>query len=239
MKYRVMLVVRGAELVWTGTREVAGADVVIDDRGRVFEGSGPFGGAETLDASGCVITPGLINAHHHLLQSAFRTLPGTRHLPMREWLAAMGAAYRQVGVDAELCSAAAGVAAAESLLSGVTTVADHHLTWPPGGDHLAIASATWAAARALGIRLVFVRGTAGDDPEEAAASVEAMVFRFGEHPDALVQLAVGPAGVHSDGPETFRSLREVAARHGLRRRTRGTAAGLSTCWRSGAGWDRM
>ena len=35
----------------------------------------------------------------------------------------------------------------------------------------------------------------------------------------MLQLAVGPAGVHSDGPETFRLLGEVAARHGLRRRT--------------------
>jgi cytosine/adenosine deaminase-related metal-dependent hydrolase len=65
---------------------------------------------------------------------------------------------------------------------------------------------------------VFVRGTAGDDPEEAAASVEAMVGRPGVA-DGYLQLAVGPAGVHSDGLETFRLLGEVAKRHGLRRRT--------------------
>ncbi|MGW9114873.1 amidohydrolase family protein, partial [Microbacterium sp. NPDC055683] len=34
-----------------------------------------------------------------------------------------------------------------------------------------------------------------------------------------VQVAVGPAGVHSDGRETFEALGEVAARFGLRRRT--------------------
>ena len=83
-----------------------------------------------LDASGCVVTPGLVNAHHHLLQSAFRTLPGTRGVPMREWLPRMAAAYAAVGVDAELAAAAAAVGLAESLLCGVTTVADHHLTWP-------------------------------------------------------------------------------------------------------------
>ena len=37
--------------------------------------------------------------------------------------------------------------------------------------------------------------------------------------DGVLQVAVGPAGVHSDGAETFRLLAEVAARHGLRRRT--------------------
>jgi cytosine/adenosine deaminase-related metal-dependent hydrolase len=211
-----MLVVRGAELVWTGSRELPGADVVVDDDGRVTAES-PGHPCETLDASGCVVTPGLINAHHHLLQSAFRTLPGTRQVPMRDWLAVMAAAYRRAGVDPELCSAAAGVAVAESLLAGVTTVADHHLTWPAGADHVAMAEATWAAAGALGIRLVFVRGTAGDDPQEAAASVETLVRRLPG--DGMVQLAVGPAGVHSDGPDTFRLLGEVASRHQLRRRT--------------------
>jgi cytosine/adenosine deaminase-related metal-dependent hydrolase len=35
----------------------------------------------------------------------------------------------------------------------------------------------------------------------------------------VLQVAVGPAGVHSDRPETFALLAEVAARRGLRRRT--------------------
>src|SRR5882757_3916855 len=63
--------------------------------------------AEVLDATGCVVTPGLVNAHHHLLQTAFRTLPGTRGVPMREWLPRMAAAYAAVGVDDELVHAAA------------------------------------------------------------------------------------------------------------------------------------
>jgi cytosine/adenosine deaminase-related metal-dependent hydrolase len=170
-----------------------------------------------LDASGCVLTPGLVNAHHHLLQSAFRTLPGSRHVPMARWLNVMSENYRRVGVDAELCFAAAEVGLAESLLCGVTTVADHHLTWPArSGDGVDLARATAAAATTVGARLVFVRGCAGDDPEQAARSTEAIA-------DALansgVQVAVGPAGVHSDGAETFRLLAEVAASRGLRRRT--------------------
>lgn len=72
----------------------------------------------------------MVNAHHHLLQSAFRTAPHTRHVPMREWLAAMGELYSQAQVDPQLVAAAAAVAIAEGLLCGVTTVADHHLTWP-------------------------------------------------------------------------------------------------------------
>jgi len=203
---------------------------------------------ETLDAAGGIITPGLVNAHHHLLQCAFRTLPGTRGVPMREWLTVMGAAYRTVGVDPELVGAAAAVGLAEALLSGVTTVADHHLTWPAGVDPVGLAAATATAARRLGARLVLVRGTAGDDPQDAATSVDAVVAALlpagpallpaepallpagpdrpaagratgGVSSDGMLQLAVGPAGVHSDGRETFALLAEAADRHGLRRRT--------------------
>lgn len=202
-------------MVWTGTAEIPGGEVAIGDGGLVADG--PVAG-EALDASGCVVTPGLVNAHHHLLQTAFRTLPGTRGVPMRDWLPAMAAAYAAVGVDDELARTAAAAGLAEALLCGVTTVADHHLTWPAStGDGVGIARAVAAAAGDLGARLVFVRGSARDDPQTAAASADAIATALAGDP--LVQVAVGPAGVHSDGPETFALLGEVAARHGLRRRT--------------------
>ncbi|MFW7415316.1 amidohydrolase family protein [Demequina sp. SO4-18] len=196
--------------------------------GRVAQEPAAAHGHETLDVSGCVVTPGLVNAHHHLLQSAFRTLPGTRGVPMRDWLPAMAAAYASAGVDASLASASASVGVAEGLLSGVTTVADHHLTWPSDGSiqsHVEIARATADAAAALGARLAFVRGTARDDPEQAASSAEAIVAALlpshagGVRADGMLQVAVGPAGVHSDSEPTFRLLGEVASAHGLRRRT--------------------
>src|SRR3954454_6240756 len=217
-----MLTVRGAELVWTGAAELPGAEVGCGVDGRVA--AGPVDG-EVLDASGCVVTPGLVNAHHHLLQTAFRTLPGTRGVPMREWLPAMASAYSTVGVDPESTGIAARAGLAEALLCGVTTVADHHLTWPAGSDTVGMARATADAARALGARLVFVRGTARDAAGPAAESAEAIAEALvpgaqgGVSADGMLQIAVGPAGVHSDGRETFELLGEVAARHGLRRRT--------------------
>ncbi|MCS5715357.1 amidohydrolase family protein [Herbiconiux sp. CPCC 205716] len=183
---------------------------------------------EHLDATGCVITPGLVNAHHHLLQTAFRTLPGTRGVPMHVWLPTMAAAYAAVGIDPESADVAARAGIAEGLLSGVTTIADHHLNWPAGAstdDTVAIARSVADAARALGGRLAFVRGSARDDPEQAAASADAIATALiepgsrGVTADGLLQLAVGPAGVHSDSEATFRLLGEVAAAHGLRRRT--------------------
>jgi cytosine/adenosine deaminase-related metal-dependent hydrolase len=219
-----VLTVSGALVVLAATGELVGADVECADDGRISAlGRGTAPG-ERLDAAGCVVTAGLVNAHAHLLQTAFRTLPGTRGVPMAQWLPTMAAAYRATGVDAELASAAASAGFAEALLCGVTTVADHHLTWPASaGDGVAVATAVATAARGLGARLAFVRGSAGDDPETAAASADAIARALvpfgGVSPDGVVQVAVGPAGVHSDAPETFTLLAEVAARHGLRRRT--------------------
>ena len=217
-----MLTVTGAaRIVIDAQTEVAG-DLACAD-GVVVAAAGPS--AEELDATGCIVTPGLINAHHHLLQTAFRTLPGTRGVPMAAWLPTMAAAYAAAGVDAELAHAAASAGLAESLLCGVTTVADHHLTWPAGmtvEQSVDLARATADAARAIGARLLFVRGSARDDPEQAALSAEAIAALTpsgGVSADGMLQVAVGPAGVHSDGPETFRLLGEVAARCGLRRRT--------------------
>jgi cytosine/adenosine deaminase-related metal-dependent hydrolase len=215
-----MLTVSGALRVLVDPRTERPGDVVVDDGSDL---------ASTLDASGCVVTPGLVNAHHHLLQTAFRTLPGTRGVPMAEWLPAMAAAYGRAGHDPELYGLAAAAGAAEGLLSGVTTIADHHLNWPAEAttdDAVALAAATVDAVRGLGGRLVFVRGSARDDPERAAASADAIATQLlheaavgGVDPDGGLQVAVGPAGVHSDGEATFRALGAVAARHGLRRRT--------------------
>jgi cytosine/adenosine deaminase-related metal-dependent hydrolase len=214
-----VLIISGADLVWTGAAEIPGGIVRCAD-GRVLDDDAVAdgGSGEVLDATGCVVTPGLVNAHHHLLQTAFRTLPGTRGVPMREWLPRMAAAYAAVGVDAELTHAAASVGLAESLLCGVTTVADHHLTWP-AGDGVDLALAVADAAAELGARLVFVRGSARDDPEQAASSADAIATALGGGDSGMIQVAVGPAGVHSDSERTFELLGEVAARHGLRRRT--------------------
>ncbi|MDJ1113114.1 amidohydrolase family protein [Microbacterium dauci] len=215
----------------TGDR---GGDLLIRD-GRVVTNADDAGSPTILDAEGGIVTPGLVNAHHHLLQSGFRTLPGTRGVPMREWLPAMATAYAAARIEASLAGATAGVGIAESLLCGVTTVADHQLNWPdpttsddPIGDTVAIARAVAAASFTLGARLVFVRGSARDAPDVAAASAEEIVRALlpdaasspgGTSADGMLQLAVGPAGVHSDTEETFRALAEVARRYGLRRRT--------------------
>jgi 8-oxoguanine deaminase len=214
----VSLTLRGAVAVLVDPESEVDGDVTL-----------PAPMAGTLEVSGCVITPGLINAHHHLLQTAFRTLPGTRGVPMREWLGLMAGAYARAGHDPEMYALAASVGAAEGLLCGVTTIADHHLNWPREASidaTVELAGATVAGALSVGGRLVFVRGSAGDDADWAGASAEAICAALigpgasgGVRPGGRLQLAVGPAGVHSDSRATFEALADVAVRHGLVRRT--------------------
>lgn len=176
--------------------------------------------ASHLDATGCLVIPGLINAHHHLLQSAFRTHPTTRQIPMRNWLSEMAKLYSQARIDPPFVAAAAAVGLAESLLNGVTTVADHHLTWPASQNPTEIATATVETASDLGIRLVFVHGTACGTPEQVATCIDELASRYGSaSQDGMFQLAVGPAGIHSDTQDMFEAVSAVAKQHNLRRRT--------------------
>ena len=88
---------------------IEGATVVVDattvSNAPLYVADGCIGAEspgrpdEVVDASDCVVTAGLINAHHHLLQSAFRTLPGTRFAVMSDWLRQMSAAYGCLRVD--------------------------------------------------------------------------------------------------------------------------------------------
>ena len=225
-----MLIVRGAQEIWTGSRRLGSVSLVCEGGGVEEVASTPTlspsrGDAERLDASGCIVIPGLVNAHHHLLQTAFRTLSGTRHLSMGNWLAAMAGYYRRATVGPRLAEAAAAVGVAEGLLAGVTTVADHHFTWPEGPAPLELVEATVEAARGLGGRLVFGYGSAGDTPEALVSGLESVMGRYPAlSADGMLQMACGPAGVHSDGPETFAVFSEAARRWGLRRRTQANEA---------------
>ena len=225
-----MLAITDAEEVWTGARRLRGAAVTCEAGlvvGVTAEPPSREGRSDLdhLDASGCVVIPGLVNAHHHLVQTAFRTLASTRHLSMGDWLAAMAGYYRRAAVDPDLAAAAAAVGVAEGLLAGVTTVADHHFTWPDGAAPLDMVDATVAAARRLGARLVFGYGSAGNPPDAVASGVEAVMGRYPAlSPDGMLQMACGPAGVHSDGRETFEVFAEAARQWGLRRRTQANEA---------------
>jgi 8-oxoguanine deaminase len=109
---------------------------------------------QTFDASGHVLLPGLVNAHHHFYQTLVRAHPAGFQLDLVPWLVALYAIWGRM--DARDLRLATRVALAELLLSGCTTAADHHNLFPPGLEHAIDIEVE--EARALGVRMTVTRG---------------------------------------------------------------------------------
>src|SRR5919107_5141781 len=108
---------------------------------------------ERHDVGGAVVTPALVNTHHHLYQTLTRARApqGT----LFEWLVELYPTWTRIDADAEYAAARTGLA--ELALSGCGTVFDPHYVFPHGEQGLV--EAELQAARELGIRLVASRGS--------------------------------------------------------------------------------
>jgi len=125
---------------------------------------------ERTSLGGAVVTPGLVNTHHHLYQTLTRAR--AQQGTLFEWLVELYPTW--AGIDAEAEYAAARTGIAELMLSGCTTVFDHHYVFPRGRTGLVEAEVQ--AARELGCRIVASRG-----------SMDLGVSDGGLPPDALVE----------------------------------------------------
>jgi cytosine/adenosine deaminase-related metal-dependent hydrolase len=113
---------------------------------------------QVLNAQGCVIYPGLISTHHHLFQSVMKGVKAGLDQTLAGWL--RWVPYRLWSkIDEEALAVAARIGLAEMLLSGTTTIADHHYLFSES-YRFDPAQVIFEVARALGIRLVLCRGGA-------------------------------------------------------------------------------
>ena len=98
-----------------------------------------------IDATDCLVTPGLVNTHHHMFQNLTRAYPPMTDKPLFGWLQSLYPLW--AAIDEEAVHASAFVGLAELALSGCTTSTDHLYLHPRGaGDLLGaeIAAATRA-----------------------------------------------------------------------------------------------
>jgi cytosine/adenosine deaminase-related metal-dependent hydrolase len=182
---------------------------------------------ETVELGGALLTPGLVNTHHHLFQGLTRTR--AQEADLFTWLRALYPVW--AGIDAEAEYAAARTGLAELMLSGCTTVFDHHYLFPPGVEGLL--DAEIAAARELGVRLVAARGSMDlgeskgglppdyvvETTDAALAETEAAARLHEPGPGARVQVVVAPCSPFSVTTELMRESAELARRLGLRLHT--------------------
>ena len=139
-------------------REIPGGWIAVTDGFITAVGSSvdPLPEAkETRDASGCLVTPGLINTHHHLYQNLTRAYPPMTSSPLFGWLQTLYPLWRVLNEESVYASAWVGLA--ELALSGCTTSTDHLYLHPRGGGDLLTAEIT--AAQDLGMRFHPTRGS--------------------------------------------------------------------------------
>jgi 8-oxoguanine deaminase len=179
---------------------------------------------ERFDLDGAVVTPGLVNTHHHLYQTLTRAR--AQQADLFSWLRELYPTWARIDADAEYAAARTGIA--ELALSGCSTVFDHHYVFPRG--RLGLVEAEVDAARELGVRIVASRGSmdlgasdGGLPPDELVEDVDAvladterLVSELHETgPGARVQIAVAPCSPFSVTKRLMTESAELARRLGL------------------------
>lgn len=110
---------------------------------------------EVFDASQHVLLPGLINTHHHLYQTLTRALPDAINKALFPWLKSLYPIWAKLMPDMITASTQLGLA--ELILSGCTTVADHHYLFPKAIENAIDLQV--AAAKSMGCRVMLTRGS--------------------------------------------------------------------------------
>lgn len=217
------ILIRNADAVVTmnGARqEITGGDVLI--RGGVIAALGQglqAPGAEVVNAAGSVVTPGLVNTHHHLYQTLTRAVPGGQDALLFGWLKTLYPIWAGFGPQEMFVSAQIGLA--ELALSGCTLTSDHLYLFPNG----ARLDDTIAAAAEVGLRFHPTRGamsigeTDGGLPpdslvEREAAILEDMIRVVDAHHDprdgAMVRVGLAPCSPFSVSRDLMRDAAVLA-----------------------------
>lgn len=147
---------RGADMVVTmdaARRKLAGADVLLSDGVITAIGQGLKTDGDVVEAAGCLVTPGLVNTHHHLYQTLTRAVPAGQDATLFGWLGTLYPIWARMTPDHFFTSAQVGLA--ELALSGCTLSTDHLYLYP-NGTRL---EDTIEAARAVGLRFHPTRGS--------------------------------------------------------------------------------
>ena len=177
--------------------------------------------------AGALVTPGLVNTHHHLFQTLTRTR--AQQADLFTWLKQLYPLWQQIDADAEYAGARAGLA--ELVLSGCTTVFDHHYVFPRGRSGLL--EAEIQAARELGVRIVAARGSMDLGESDGGLPPDELVEERGHVLEetrraaelhepgrgAFVQVAVAPCSPFSVTKQLMTDSAELARELGLQLHT--------------------
>ncbi|WP_327294412.1 8-oxoguanine deaminase [Streptomyces sp. NBC_01197] len=192
---------------------------------------GLTGVVRRIDGTAHLVTPGLVNTHHHFYQWITRGVATDHNL--FNWLVALYPTWARI--DEQMVRSAAQGSLAMMARGGVTTAMDHHYVFPQGSGDLS--SAVIGAAAEMGVRFTLARGSmdrskkdgglppdfAVETLEGALAATEATVDQHHDASfDSMTQVAVAPCSPFSVSTELLKQGAELARRKGVRLHTHGS-----------------
>ncbi|SMX23510.1 8-oxoguanine deaminase [Boseongicola aestuarii] len=222
--------IKGAETIMTmAGDDLSGSDILIE--GGVIQQIGAnldAPGVRVVQARGCVVTPGLVNTHHHLFQTLTKAVPGGQDALLFGWLQTLYPIWARFGPDEMRVSTVLGLS--ELALSGCTTSSDHLYLFPNGAR---LDDTIWAAGE-VGLRFHPTRGSmsigesAGGLPPDHLVEAEAAILDdcvrvidafHDAAPGSMVRVGVAPCSPFSVSRELMRDSALLARDKGVRLHT--------------------
>lgn len=222
--------IRGAAIVCTmDGPDLADADILLDG-GEIAEVGFAIHApdARVVDATRFLVTPGLINTHHHLYQTLTRAVPGGQDALLFGWLRTLYPIWS--GYTPEDMALAARLGLAELALSGCSLSSDHLYLFPNGSR----LDDTICAAADVGLRFHPTRGamsigeSAGGLPPDALVEDEDAILEdcirvidafHDPLPGSMVRVGVAPCSPFSVSRELMRDAAILARDKGVRLHT--------------------
>jgi len=205
-------------------RELRGADILLRDGVIAAIGENLTSRGESLSAKGCVLTPGLVNTHHHLYQTLTRAVPGGQDALLFGWLQTLYPIWSRFTPEAFFISAQVGLA--ELALSGCTLTSDHLYLYPNG----ARLEDTIHAAQEIGLRFHPTRGAMSIGESDGGLPPDSLVEREADILDdcirvvdafhnpaegAMVRVGIAPCSPFSVSRELMRDAALLARDKGV------------------------
>lgn len=178
-------------------------------------------GVPRLSGRGKIVTPGFVNTHHHFYQNMARAYTPGNNLPLLPWLAHMNTLWRGFREDDLFSCTQIGIA--ELMLSGATTIVDHHYVFPKGSKELT--AAQFEAAKSFGARFHACRGSmdtkselisdwAIEDTDTILADTDSLIAKYhNTEKGSYTQLIVAPCAATSCSKELLEESAALARKH--------------------------
>ncbi|WP_317932614.1 8-oxoguanine deaminase [Halioxenophilus sp. WMMB6] len=181
---------------------------------------------EEVDLSGCVLIPGLINTHHHFYQTLTRCLPTALNKELFPWLKSLYQVWQHI--TPEMLTTASQLAVLELMLSGATTVGDHHYVFSRQLQQAIDAQVEGLSQ--LGARIQLTRGSMSlsekdgglppdsvvQSEDEILADCERVIQRYHQKgASARLQVALAPCSPFSVSAQLMRETAALAAQHNV------------------------